>query len=65
MSAMADLCQEWGNDEPHDDITIPSDVLPPPPIIDAAIVGVSRTHSRSSLDMGKYPSLQHSQYDIV
>ena len=68
-SAKAALCQEKGKDEPHDDITVTSDVptrlLPPQPIVDVAIAGVSRTSSRSSLDTGKYPSLPHGQYDIV
>ena len=68
-SAEAALCQERGEDEPHDDIMVTSDVpnllLPPQPIVDATIVGVSRTHSQSSLDTGKYPPLAHGQYDIV
>ena len=63
-SAKAALCLEREKDGPHDDITN-TDVLPPQSIIDVVIEGVSRTHSRSSLDKGKYPSLPHSQYDIV
>ena len=67
--AEAALCQERGKDEPHDDITVtldaPTRLLPPQPIVDAAITGVSRTHSQSSLDTGKYPPLAHGQYDIV
>ena len=68
-SAKAALCQERGKDEPHDGITVTSDVptplLAPQPIVDAGITGVSRTHSRSSLDTGKYPPLTRGQYDIV
>ena len=68
-SAKAALCQERGKDEPHDDITVtldaPTRLLPPQPIVDAAITGVSQTHSQSSLDTGKYPPLAHGQYDIV
>ena len=68
-SAKAALCQERENDEPHNDITVTSDVptrlLPPQPIVDAAITGISRTHSQSSLDTSKYPPLAHGQYDIV
>ena len=66
-STKAALCleREKEKDGPHDDITNTSDVLPPQSIIDVVIEGVSRTHSRSSLDKGKYPSLPHSQYDIV
>ena len=68
-SAKAALCQERGEDEPHDDIMVTSDVatrlLPPQPIVEAAITGVLRTNSRSSLDAGKYPPLAHGKYDIV
>ena len=68
-SAKATLCQERGKDEPHDGITVTLDVptrlLPPQPIVDAAITGVSQTHSQSSLDTGKYPPLAHGKYDIV
>ena len=68
-SAKAALCQERGKDEPHDDITVtldaPTRLLPPQPIVDAAITGVSRTHSQSSLYTSKYPPLAHGQYDIV
>ena len=67
--AEAALCQERGKDGAHDDIPVTSDIpvrlLPPQPIVDAAITGVSRTHSQSSLDTGKYPPLAHGQYDIV
>ena len=64
------LCQEkgMGNDEPHDDVAVTSDapirLLPTQPIVDVAITGVPRENSRSSLDMGKYPSCPQ-QYDIV
>ena len=68
-SAKAVLCQERGKGEPHDGITVmldvPTRLLPPQPIVDAGITGISRTHSQSSLDTGKYPPLAHGQYDIV
>lgn len=50
----ATLCQEKGKDDPQDDNTLTSDILtrrlPPQAFIDVSIAGVSRTHSRSSLD---------------
>ena len=65
-NAKGALCLEKGKDEPHDDMTVPSDVparlLAPRPIADVAIAGPS---SRNSLDTGKYPSYPHDQYDIV
>ena len=65
-NAKGALCQEKGEDEPPDDMTVTSDVparlLAPRPIVDVAIAGPS---PRNSLDTGTYSSYPHDQYDIV
>ena len=64
-SAKAGLCQEEGNDRPHDNNTLTSDApIPLQPIINVASAGILR----SSLDTehtGKYSSRPQGEDDIV